>query len=421
MMETELRGHDDWNGVMLPAKEPPVRTQGPGAWLRKNLFSTPLNSLLTLVTGAILAVSAFGLPRWAITGASWEQLWVNLRLLSVYRYPVDLLWRPLTVLALIMALLGISAGAAGRKRGEIIRGLYWSFAGLVWLLTVVALISWPSVRWLWLGAGMVTAAGYLAGRAWPRLAGAVPWLWMASLPAGFLLLHGFGPSGGLLRVVDTRQWGGFMLTLILAAVGIVLSFPLGIALALGRRSQLPAIKYFCITFIEVVRGAPLITWLFIASMMVPLIFNVGPDAIPPLVRGLVAITLFSAAYMAENVRGGLQAVPRGQGEAARALGLSGWQTTSLIVLPQALKAVIPAIVGQAIGLFKDTSLVFIIGLFDFFEIGRRVIPNQPASLQVTGGVMLELSLFMALVYFFLAYRMSIASRQLERQLGVGER
>ena len=236
----------------------------------------------------------------------------------------------------------------------------------------------------------------------------------------FAIFYGVWNSGPL-QMVGTRLWGGFMLTLVLATVGIVASFPIGVALALGRRSTLPAIKYFCIAFIEIVRGAPLITWLFIASLMVPLIFNVGPEAIDPLVRGLVAITFFSAAYMAENVRGGLQAVPRGQSEAARALGLSGWQTMSVIVLPQALKAVLPAIVGQAIGLFKDTSLVFIVGLFDFFEIGRRVIPNQTASLQIPGGVYMEMSVFMTLIYFFFAYRMSIASRQLEKQLGVGER
>lgn len=420
MTEVEIR-NGDATRVMLPSREPPQTTVGPLAWLRQNLFSTPWNALLTLAMAALLLSASIGLLRWAVSDASWGQLWINLKLLAVYRYPTDLLWRPLALLSLIMVLLGVSAGAAGQQKGEIIRGLYWSFAGLVWLLMIVALIAWPSVRWPWLGAGILTGTGYVLGRSKPGLARYVPWAWLASLPLGFLLLHGFGPAGGLLRVVDTRDWGGFMLTLVLAAVGIVVSFPIGVALALGRRSQLPAIKYFCISFIEVVRGAPLITWLFIASMMVPLIFNVGPDAIPPLVRGLVAITLFSAAYMAENVRGGLQAVPRGQGEAARALGLSGWQTMSLIVLPQALKAVIPAIVGQAIGLFKDTSLVFIIGLFDFFEIGRRVIPNQPASLQVTGGVMLEMSLFMALVYFFFAYRMSIASRQLEKQLGVGER
>jgi amine acid ABC transporter, permease protein, 3-TM region, His/Glu/Gln/Arg/opine family len=224
-----------------------------------------------------------------------------------------------------------------------------------------------------------------------------------------------------MAIVETMSWGGFLLTVVIAGFGITVSFPLGIALALGRRSNLPAIKYFSIGFIELIRGAPLITWLFIASLMVPLLLDVSPDAIPALTRALVAVTLFSAAYMAENVRGGLQSIPNGQREAARALGLSGWQTTRLIVLPQALRAVIPVLVGQAIGLFKDTSLVFIVGLHDFFEIGRRIIPSQPESLLYPGGVLLEISLFMAATYWFFSYRMSIASRQLEKELGVGER
>jgi general L-amino acid transport system permease protein len=286
-------------------------------------------------------------------------------------------------------------------------------------LNLIALISWESVRWWWTLVSVASLVGFVLGRAQPRLLRTLPWLWGASLPIGLLLLMGVAPEGGL-RTVDTREWGGFMLTLILSGVGIGVSFPLGIALALGRRSQLPAIKYFCIGFIEIVRGAPLITWLFIASLMVPLIFNISPDRIGALERALVAITLFSAAYMAENVRGGLQAVAKGQSEAARALGLSGWQTMRLIVLPQALRAVIPAIVGQAIGLFKDTSLVFIVGLFDFFNI-QNIVANQPGSLQVPGGIRLELSLFLALVYWFFAFRMSVASRQLEKQLGVGIR
>jgi general L-amino acid transport system permease protein len=405
---------------MLPAREPPVTQHGPAAWARRNLFATPVSALLSILLGAFLLWAGNGFIRWVLFDSSWGPLWENMRLLFVYRYPPDLLWRPLAVVGLILALLGISAGAAGRGNGQIIKGVYWSMGGISWLATAIALIAWPSVRWLWIGVTLVSIAAYFAGRAAPRLVRFMPWLWGASMPVSFLLLYGVF-EGGALRTVGTRLWGGFMLTLVLSVVGIILSFPIGVALALGRRSTLPAIKYFCIAFIEIVRGAPLITWLFIASLMVPLIFNVGPEAIDPLVRGIVAITMFSAAYMAENVRGGLQAVPRGQGEAARALGLSGWQTMSLIILPQALKAVLPAIVGQAIGLFKDTSLVFIIGLFDFFEIGRRVIPNQTASLQIPGGVYLEMSVFMALVYFFFAYRMSIASRQLEKQLGVGER
>lgn len=405
---------------MIEARQPPPGVRGPGVWLRKNLFASVADTLITIVLATFLVWATWTFVTWILTSASWGPLWQNMRLLFVYRYPADMLWRPLAVVGLILFLLGLSAGAARRDTGTIIRGVYFSMAGICWLATFIALAGWPSVRWLWLGASLTGLLGYVLGRVAPGAARHLPWLWGASVPAIVILLYGVF-RGGPLQIVSTRMWGGFMLTLILSAVGIVMSFPIGVALALGRRSRLPAIKYVCIAFIEIVRGAPLITWLFIASLMVPLIFNVGPEAIDPLVRAFVAITLFSAAYMAENVRGGLQAVPRGQGEAARALGLSGWQTMSLIVLPQALRAVLPAIVGQSIGLFKDTSLVFIVGLFDFFEIGRRVIPNQIASIQIPGGVYMEMSVFMALVYFFFAYRMSIASRQLEKQLGIGER
>lgn len=399
-------------------------TTGVAGWLRENLFSSVGNSIISVVLGGLLGWTMFALLRWVLLDAEWLQIWNNLKLLSVYRYPTELLWRPLLVLAMVMALLGVSAGAAARTSGgEIISGVFWSFSGLVFFLSGLALFNWESVRWLWLMVSVASLGGYFVGRTVPGVIRHLAWLWGVSLVVGFVLLYGVTPSreGGVLRVVSTRDWGGFMLTLVLSAVGIVVSFPLGIALALGRRSNLPAIKYFCIGFIEIIRGAPLISWLFIASLMVPLLLNISPDSIPALTRALVAITLFSSAYMAENVRGGLQAVPKGQSEAARALGLSGWQTMRKIVLPQALRAVIPAIVGQAIGLFKDTSLVFIVGLLDFFEIGRRVIPNQPASLQVAGGIILEMSLFMALVYWFFAYRMSVASRQLEKQLGVGTR
>ncbi len=405
---------------MIPAREPPAGTTGFTAWARHNLFGSVSSGIISVLLGAFMLWAVFSILNWTLFSASWEPLWNNMRLLFVYRYPPELLWRPLGVVGLVLFLLGLSAATSRRETGSIIRGVYWSMAGVSWIPTVIALFAWPSVRWLWLGASLAGLLGLLLGRALPRFGRSLPWLWGASIPATVLLLYGVWNSGPL-QMVGTRLWGGFMLTLVLATVGIVASFPIGVALALGRRSTLPAIKYFCIAFIEIVRGAPLITWLFIASLMVPLIFNVGPEAIDPLVRGLVAITFFSAAYMAENVRGGLQAVPRGQSEAARALGLSGWQTMSVIVLPQALKAVLPAIVGQAIGLFKDTSLVFIVGLFDFFEIGRRVIPNQTASLQIPGGVYMEMSVFMTLIYFFFAYRMSIASRQLEKQLGVGER
>jgi general L-amino acid transport system permease protein len=171
-------------------------------------------------------------------------------------------------------------------------------------------------------------------------------------------------------------------------------------------------------YIEVIRGAPLVTWLFMASLILPLML--GGMNILALIRAQVAIILFAAAYMAENVRGGLQAVPKGQVEASRALGLSSLDTVRRIVLPQALRAVIPAIVGLFIGLFKDTSLVTIVGLSDLFETARKV-SNQPETTQITGGVVRELFIVMSLFYWFFSYRMSVASKQLEKQLGLGTR
>lgn len=406
---------------MIPDRLPPAHERGAVAWVRRNLFYGLGNSLVTLLVGTVLVVSIVNLLRWILGGAAWLPVWSNLKLLAVYRYPSELLWRPIVAAGVILLLLGMSAGIGKRAgKGVIAAGVFWWFAGLAFALTALAVVFWPSVRGPWLLASAMAVGGFVAGSMSPRLVRAQTWLWAAGLPVVLILLYGLGGDGPM-EIVRTVEWGGFLLTLILAGVGIAVSFPLGVALALGRRSRLPAIKWFCIAVIEIVRGAPLITWLFIASLMVPLLLDVSPDTIPALSRALVAITLFSSAYMAENVRGGLQSVPSGQGEAARALGLSGWQTMRLIVLPQALRAVIPAIVGQAIGLFKDTSLVFIVGLFDFFEIGRKVIPSQPDSLQYAGGVLLELSLFMAAMYWFFCYRMSIASRQLEKELGVGER
>ena len=402
---------------VIESRPAPVATRGVGVWLRQNLFSSPGNTILTIVVGAVAAFAVYNMLVFILVDGSWAQVWRNMKLFGVYRYPADLLWRPLAIAAVMMGLLGFMAGSGGRQ--SIVANAFFSIQLLVGLLSLVAVIFWPSVRFLWPMVLVVGYAGYLLGRRLPGGTRFLPILWGLWFVGGLALLSGISPGSGLLRTVPTRDWGGFLLTLVLFT-GIIPSFPLGIALALGRNSRLPAIKYFCIGFIEVVRGAPLIMWLFIASLLLPLILNVDANSLPAILRAYVAITLFSAAYMAENVRGGLQAVPRGQTEAARALGLSSWETTRLIVLPQALRAVIPAIVGQSIGLFKDTSLVFIVGLVDFFKVAD-LVSVQPASLQVTGGVKLEVFLFIALIYFFFAYRMSIASRQLEKQLGVGER
>ncbi len=406
---------------MIEARRPPTLETGASAWLRRNLFNSPISSVATVVIAVGVAFVLYELLTWIILAGNWQQLWNNLKLFAVYRYPADLLDRPLSVAAMFMTLLGVTAGASQSGTGRIVRGVFVQLLVMVVALAVLGILYWEAVRWGWLAVGVSALVGFGFGRLSPRVMSGLMWAWLGALVVGIVLLYGLpGVRSGEWRVVPTREWGGFMLTLILSVVGITVSFPLGIALALGRRSSLPTIKYVCIAFIEVVRGAPLITWLFIASLMVPLLLNIDTDRISALNKAFVALTLFSAAYMAENVRGGLQAVAKGQGEAARALGLSGWQSMQLIILPQALKAVIPAIVGQSIGLFKDTSLVLIVGLQDFFNI-YNIVAQQPASLQVQGGVRLELCLFLAFIYWFFAFRMSRASRQLEAELGVGTR
>ena len=230
-----------------------------------------------------------------------------------------------------------------------------------------------------------------------------------------VLLRGLPGVPGM-QPVSVVSWGGLMLNLLLAVAGIVLSLPIGIALALGRRSSLPIVKLLCVVFIEIFRGVPLITLLFMSQVLVPLAF---PEDFPQnsVFRAAIIITLFSSAYMAENIRGGLQALSRGQVEAARALGLPGWQTTLLIELPQAIRNVIPAIVGQFIALFKDTSLVYIIGMLDVVEIGRAFIQGNPEYLDNAR----ELFIFLAIVFWIFTYSMSYVSGRIEEHMGVGRR
>ncbi|MBI1239405.1 MAG: ABC transporter permease subunit [Alphaproteobacteria bacterium] len=276
---------------------------------------------------------------------------------------------------------------------------------VVWLVLVPA-IDWALVRAVWSGDSREVCLDPAAGACWPYIearlgqivygfydkaarwrvdivfvlgAIGIAWLMLPRLPSKWLvaaLLLTVYPiivfvllSGGIfgLDVVPTSRWGGLLLTLLVAATGIVTSLPIGIALALARQSDLPVIKWMAIAFIEIVRGVPLITLLFMASNLLPLFLPDGMTA-DKLVRALVAFSLFSSAYMAEVVRGGLQAIPRGQTEAAHALGLGYWTVTGLIVLPQALRLVIPGIVNTFIGLFKDTTLISIIGFFDLLGV-----------------------------------------------------
>ena len=225
----------------------------------------------------------------------------------------------------------------------------------------------------------------------------------------FILLYGgFG-----FQIIPTNKWGGLLVTLVLGVFGIAIAFPLGILLALGRRSQLPVISMFCTLFIEFIRGVPLITLLFFGMVMLPLFLPEGLN-LDGLVRVLVAVTLFQAAYMAEVIRGGLQAIPRGQYEAAQSVGLSYWQMNRKIILPQAIRISIPSIVNTSIGLFKDTTLVIIIGLLDLLGIGRGALAYATWM-----GLSNEVYVFVALVFFIFTFSMSRYSLYLEKKLKTG--
>jgi general L-amino acid transport system permease protein len=381
--------------------KPPVSTKGPARWLKDNLFNTWYNALLTCLALALLFFAFKGILTWAFIDAKWSVIPANLRLFAVGSYPQEQIWRVWGVIYILGVLIGLSGGMWG--------GLVLRFAvALGGVCFIGALLPFElSTRAAFLGAVVAIAGALFLGRGRTSLR---PWIlggWILSFPLIMVVLRGFGENGVL-----TSNWGGLLLTLILAVVGIVVSFPLGVFLALCRQSNLPAIRWVSTAYIETVRGVPLITILFMGNILIP-IFMPGLD-INQVLRMMFGITFFSAAYMAENVRGGLQGIPRGQHEAAQAVGLNYVQTTLFIVLPQALRSVIPAIVGQFIALFKDTSLVSIIGLIDLLGIAKSVIAN-PDWL----GLQAEVYLFAAVIYFVFSYSMSYGSQEIETALGAG--
>jgi general L-amino acid transport system permease protein len=260
---------------------------------------------------------------------------------------------------------------------------------------------------------VVAVAGVWIGQQLPVNVGSwLPITW----PVSFLIILWLIKGGLGLEDTTTNAWNGLLLTLLTAIISITISFPLGVLLALGRQSALPVVRWFSIFYIEVIRGLPLIGILFLAQVMLPLFLPPEFRQMDRVVRAIAGLVLFSSAYLAENVRGGLQAVPRGQAEAARALGLNPALVVLLIVLPQALKAVIPAIVGQFIGLFKDTSLLALFGLLELTGISRSILA-QPQFL----GRYAEVYLFIGVIYWVFCYSMSLASRRLEQKLNVGHR
>jgi len=366
-----------------PALAPPALSVGWLGWLRANLFSTPFNAVLTVLTVLLLAWTVPPAVRFLLVDAVWSgadreaclvsaqhphvgACWAFVRDRLAYftygSYPIDGRWR----VDVFFAMLGF---------------------GTAWLL--------------WLDAPR-------------RDIGAL--YFFAVLPVtSFFLLYGLPPLG--LPIVDTSRWGGILVTVVVASVGIVVSLPLGILLALGRRSRMPAVKFLSVGFIEIVRGVPLITVLFMASVMLPLFV---PPAWSPdnLIRALVGIALFSSAYMAEVVRAGLQAIPKGQSEASAALGLGYWQTLRFVVLPQALRVTIPNILNSYVALFKDTTLVFFVGIFDFLKTIEVARADPKWATPVTSATGYA---FAALVYFVCCYSMSRYADGVERRLAAADR
>ena len=411
------------NYTPAPPLPPPRFETGTLGWIRENLFSNSLDSLLTVIVGALTLIALFFGLRWVLFSAEWEVIVTIGGRFFIGNYNSDQVcpgnncfWRPQASVLLITTLLGMAWGVAG---SSFVRRIA---VGVSIVLALSALLPYSLEKMGWdvrilLVANLATVAvGYALARYTSLITPArIAYLSVATFVISIVLLMGISGVPGM-QPVDVRDWSGLTLNLVLAVAGIGLSLPIGIALALGRRSNLPVLKLICVIFIEVFRGVPLITLLFMSQHIVPLAF---PEAFPrnSLLNAGIVITLFSSAYMAENVRGGLQALNPGQAEAARALGLPGWQTTLFISLPQAVRNVIPAIVGQFIGLFKDTSLVYIIGMLDIVEIGYTIIRGR---VEYQGSTH-EVFVFIALVFWVFTYGMSYISRHIERRLGVGER
>lgn len=359
--------------TMTETLAPPPGQTGIVGWVREKLLSSPLNIILTVLAALLILFTLPGFIEWAFIkakwtaptaeacrgsgGACWAFIVEKHRLILFGLYPYDEQWRPLLAAAINTALIVASC----MRR-------FWNMKLLyIWIggLTIIAVLMWGGV---------------------------------------------FG-----LSYVQNTNWGGLPLTLILATFGIGFAFPFGLVLALGRRSKMPAIKTLCVVYIELIRGVPLISLLFMSSIMLPLFFPEGVT-IDKLLRAQLAIILFSAAYIAEVVRGGLQAIPKGQYEAADALGLSYWNKMGRIILPQALKIVIPPMVSLFIAVFKDTSLVVIIGIFDLMNATKASLTDTAWK-----GFSVEAYIFVSVIYFAFCFSMSKYSQGLEARLATGHK
>ena len=417
----------------LPALPAPSDVKGPVAWIRDNLFATWRDSALTIIFGVLVVFALLNLIPWAVTnsvffagslnecreimgadtGACFAVVTSRFNQLIFGFYPPELYWRP------ILAFVLMFVAFAPVLHDNLPRKLLWFTAAyplvayiLLWggsFWTPVMLIAMVALAVvLFMNLARIHQVGALLA----ALAFMVIWLVFLQSPVSGAI-HSVIPIG--LEPVESGKFGGFLLTFIIGVTGIVASFPIGIVLALGRKSDMPIVKMLCVGFIEFIRGVPLITLLFVASTLLNYFLPPG-TTFDLILRVVIMVTLFAAAYMAEVIRGGLAALPRGQYEAADALGLTYWQSTRLIVLPQALKISIPGIVNTFIGLFKDTTLVSIVGLLD--PIG---IMNPIRSTPEWNGIIWELPIFIGLVFFIFCFMMSRYSMYFERKLDTGHR
>jgi general L-amino acid transport system permease protein len=386
-------------------------------WLRRNLFRTPVDVVVTAVFGTICLFVVWRLVRFVLVTGRWDIVRVNLRLLMIGRFPEAHVPRLAVMVVVIAAWAGLIAGIIRarqvRARVRDVVDRFW-LAGVVVVL-LLALTSTPG-PWITTGLAVVAAVlGRLAGPLIGRLqllavGGAVLSIALGAVP---IVLFVYVVEGAAVT-----EWGGFLLNMFLALCAMVLCFPIGVLMALGRRSKLPLVRLVSTLYIELVRGAPLFVLLLLANSALQ--FFVPADLAPSKpTRAIIVFTFFTGAYMAEIVRGGLQSVPRGQVEAAKALGLSPVRQTVLVVLPQALRNVIPAQIGQLISLFKDTTLAgAAMSLFELLNVARTLTSQPEFRGQLLGP---ETLAFVALLFWTVSYTMSRESQRLERRLGVGTR
>ncbi len=424
---------------MLPEQAPPASEVGAIGWIKHNLFSSWFNSILTLVSlYAIYYVlsgilpwifqsvwnadslnqcreimlenwgSTHGHACWAVINDRWLQLLFGF-------YPSHLYWRPILALILLLVALAPVLYSDRVPTKMLIFSAIYPFL-MVWLM-------WGGTIWGPVSAALGFVVGWgaytllskqlseLIGLIGAAVAAVIWWLVISGYFTG--AMDSILPIG--IEAVESRQFGGFMLAILLGVVAIGVSLPIGIVLALGRQSDLLIVKYMCVGFIEFIRGVPLITLLFVASLLLNLFLPPGTN-FDIILRVMIMMTLFSAAYMAEVIRGGLAALPRGQYEGADSLGLNYWQAQRLIIMPQALKISIPGIVSTFIGIFKDTTLVSIIGLFDVIGLASAIRADTAWN-----GIYWELFAFIAALFFVVCFSMSRYSMYLERKLQTGHR